>query len=263
MKEPQNDMVGQEQEGIVVAREGAWKEMGELQAANAALESRLRFIREAAEGKIRLFSLSRKELLDALSKAGYPPGTTGGYEYLLATDISCMTVDGVQQLERERDNALARINEAKKSAALFAREQLKARMHALEQKKLRFEDVLSTLDKHKEALARDAATLQEQVVTKIAAVDVALASREAELLLQVGRIEQTKKGQCRDAGAELRSTGEVLTACVTDLETVLAHSDPYDFLAAASAVESAVQDALRRGDRGFAGIIPYSGNKLY
>ena len=112
----------------VEAREGAWSDMVKLQTAHAALESQLRFIREAAEGKIKIFTLSREELLDSLGKAGYPASDSaaGGYEYLLTTNVACMTVDGVQRLEKERDDTLARMNAAKASAALFAREQVRA-----------------------------------------------------------------------------------------------------------------------------------------
>ena len=144
-------MVGQEPVVVTgaVARESAWLEIGELQLQHAAIQGRLRFIREAAEGKLNIFARTREELLDSLAKAGYPPGEDGGFGYLLSTDVSSMLVDGVQRLERKRDDTLARIKNAKACAALYAREQLNARIGALEKKKLRFKDVLSMLTDHK------------------------------------------------------------------------------------------------------------------
>jgi len=110
----------------VEAREGAWAELGETRMAHEEIESRLRFIRDAAEGRISIFKLTRDELSKSFARAGYPPShAEGGYQYLLDTDISSMTVEGVQQLERERDETLAQKNAAKASAALFARQQIK------------------------------------------------------------------------------------------------------------------------------------------
>jgi hypothetical protein len=241
------------------AREGAWAESLELQAVHIALESRLRFIREVAEGKINVFALSRDELVDALAQAGYAP-SEGGCGYLLSTDIASMTVDGVQRLERERDDTLEGIKAAKASAALYAREQLRARMDALGQRKVRFEEALGTLGRHRETLERDAGALQEEVKTKMAAVEVALSSREAELVMQVGRIEETKKTQLADAREDLQNAAAALTSSIEEVETVLAKSDPYDFLEAAAAVEAAVDEALRRGERGF--VVPDASFKL-
>ena len=238
--------------GDVMAREGAWAEVGKLQAAHTALESRLRFIREVAEGKLNVFSLSRVELLDALGKAGYPAAHAGGgCEYLLTTDVSCMTVDGVERLEREREDARVGIKAAKASAALFAREQLKARMEALGQKKMCFEEALGLLASHRETLERDAEGLQEEVKTKMAAVEVALSSREAELLVQVGRVEQTKKAQLADARDDLQRTAAALTSSIEDVESLLGKTDPYDFLEAAAAVEATIEESLRKAERGF------------
>ena len=221
----------------VSARVGAWAEMGELKSALALLEGRLRFIREAGEGKIGVFTLTRAQLLDALAAASYPPSAEGGHAYLLATDVACMTVDGVQRLEREREETLARIAAAKASAALHAREQLKARIAALEQKKLRFSDVLGTLTERKEVVERDAAALQNDVKTKMAAVDAALTTREAELLQQVGRIEQTKRTQLAETGEHLQSKAKAITRCIEEIDLALSKPDPYDFLETAAAVE--------------------------
>ena len=223
----------------VVAREDAWAEMGELKMAHGIIEARLRFIREAAEGRLNIFALTGAELCDSLAKAGFPPSPEdgGGYDYLLTTNVSSMTVDGVQLLERERDETLASMNAAKASAALFAREQLKIRMDALAAKKQRFEGVLSTLASNKEALERTAAELRDEVSMKMLAVEVAVSSREAELLQQVARIEQTKKTQVSETSEDLQTMAKSLTSCIEDVESALAKSDPYDFLEAAAAVE--------------------------
>jgi len=240
----------------VVAREDAWGEMREMKEALAMLESRLRFIREAGEGKIRVFALTHAQLLDSLAAAGYPPSARGGHEYLLSIDVSCMTLDGVQQLEREREDTLARIGVAKASAALYAREQLMARIGALEQKKLRFSDALGTLAQRKEAAEKHAAALQVEVKNKMAAVDAALTTREAELLLQVGRIEQTKKTQIAETGEGLQRKAKSITSCIEEIDLALAKPDPYDFLEAAASVEGNVEDFLLRCDRGFAAPDP-------
>ena len=44
--------MGWEEENGIVARESAWSEMGQQEAAHNVLTSRLRLIKEASEGKV-------------------------------------------------------------------------------------------------------------------------------------------------------------------------------------------------------------------
>ena len=165
-------------------------------------------------------------------------------------------MDGMRRLEAEQDAALRSMNAAKASAALFAREQLKLRMATLDEKKQRFNQVLDANSTHKDVLDKSAAELQEEVAAKMLAVDVALASREAELLEQVARVEKTKKTQLMETTEDLQAMAANLTTCVEEVEQVLAKSDPYDFLEAAAAVEGSVEEMLREGNRGFAAPDP-------